>query len=376
MGSVHVPRPPRTRSRSARAWRGHRRLTALAIAVLAALTMMAGAQRAAFAATGATGATAATGRAAAADGPYGGTAAAVPGTVQAANYDTGGQGVAYNVTAGQRQRQQLPLRRGRPGDHRRHAGHQPGRRRLRPGLDDTRAVVQLHRRSGHGRDLHGQLPGGLALRDHRRAAHHQRGRHQPDRLGRRPEHRRLPDLGHGDRQRHPGGRPADADRRPGLQRLELPLLRLHPRDQAAAVAAPAAPARPSTAAPRTSRWTSRPRPPRPRTPPTTRRPTPPTATRAPAGPARPATRSGWRSTSAPSSRSAAWACCWEAAYASAFQLQVSNDNATWTTVYSTTTGAGGSETFPSRRPTATSGCTARPAPPSSATRSSSSTSTA
>ena len=34
---------------------------------------------------------------AAAEGPYGGTAAAVPGTVQAENYDTGGQGVAYNV---------------------------------------------------------------------------------------------------------------------------------------------------------------------------------------------------------------------------------------------------------------------------------------
>jgi len=34
-----------------------------------------------------------------ADAPFGGTAAAVPGTVQAANYDTGGQGVAYNVTS-------------------------------------------------------------------------------------------------------------------------------------------------------------------------------------------------------------------------------------------------------------------------------------
>jgi hypothetical protein len=33
------------------------------------------------------------------DAPYGGTPAAVPGTVQAENYDTGGQGVAYNVTA-------------------------------------------------------------------------------------------------------------------------------------------------------------------------------------------------------------------------------------------------------------------------------------
>ncbi|MEE4544798.1 discoidin domain-containing protein [Streptomyces sp. V4-01] len=33
------------------------------------------------------------------EAPYGGTPAAVPGTVQAENYDTGGQGVAYNVTS-------------------------------------------------------------------------------------------------------------------------------------------------------------------------------------------------------------------------------------------------------------------------------------
>jgi beta-glucosidase len=33
------------------------------------------------------------------EGPYAGTAAAIPGTVQAANYDTGGQGVGYNVTS-------------------------------------------------------------------------------------------------------------------------------------------------------------------------------------------------------------------------------------------------------------------------------------
>jgi hypothetical protein len=33
------------------------------------------------------------------EGPYGGTPAAVPGTVQAENYDTGGQGVAYNVSS-------------------------------------------------------------------------------------------------------------------------------------------------------------------------------------------------------------------------------------------------------------------------------------
>jgi Carbohydrate binding module (family 6)/Pectate lyase superfamily protein/F5/8 type C domain/Abnormal spindle-like microcephaly-assoc'd, ASPM-SPD-2-Hydin len=35
----------------------------------------------------------------AAEGPYGGTAAGIPGTVHASNYDTGGQGVAYNVTS-------------------------------------------------------------------------------------------------------------------------------------------------------------------------------------------------------------------------------------------------------------------------------------
>src|SRR5215471_18827169 len=34
-----------------------------------------------------------------AEGPFGGTPAAIPGTVQAENYDTGGQGVAYNVTS-------------------------------------------------------------------------------------------------------------------------------------------------------------------------------------------------------------------------------------------------------------------------------------
>ncbi len=36
---------------------------------------------------------------------------------------------------------------------------------------------------------------------------------------------------------------------------------------------------------------------------------------------------------------------WEAAYASAFQIQVSNDNANWSTVYSTTTATGGSESL-------------------------------
>jgi F5/8 type C domain/Beta-1,3-glucanase/Putative Ig domain len=36
---------------------------------------------------------------------------------------------------------------------------------------------------------------------------------------------------------------------------------------------------------------------------------------------------------------------WEAAYAKAFQIQVSNDNSTWTTIFSTTTGTGGTQTL-------------------------------
>jgi hypothetical protein len=58
-------------------------LVVLTAALLSAVTL-AGTHRAAYGA---------------AEAPYGGTAAAVPGTVQAANYDTGGQGVAYNVTS-------------------------------------------------------------------------------------------------------------------------------------------------------------------------------------------------------------------------------------------------------------------------------------
>ena len=83
MGSLHVPRL--TRPRWARVGRrGRRGLAVLAVAALAAFTLAGGVPHAASAATGT---------------PYGGTAAAVPGTVYAANYDTGGQGVAYNVTS-------------------------------------------------------------------------------------------------------------------------------------------------------------------------------------------------------------------------------------------------------------------------------------
>ena len=36
---------------------------------------------------------------------------------------------------------------------------------------------------------------------------------------------------------------------------------------------------------------------------------------------------------------------WETAYATAFQIQTSNDNSTWTSIYSTTTGTGGTQTL-------------------------------
>jgi len=36
---------------------------------------------------------------------------------------------------------------------------------------------------------------------------------------------------------------------------------------------------------------------------------------------------------------------WETAYATAFQIQTSNDNSTWTTIYSTTTGTGGTQSL-------------------------------
>jgi Beta-1,3-glucanase/Carbohydrate binding module (family 6) len=82
MRSIHLPRL--AGSRRARPRRSRSARAALAVAFVAALTLMNSAQHAAYAAT---------------DAPYGGTAAAVPGTVYAANYDTGGQGVAYNVTS-------------------------------------------------------------------------------------------------------------------------------------------------------------------------------------------------------------------------------------------------------------------------------------
>jgi len=76
---------PRSRSRSRSRSRPRVRV-AVVVAALFALALT-GAGAAGSAARAAT------------EGPYGGTAAGVPGTVFAENYDTGGQGVAYNVTS-------------------------------------------------------------------------------------------------------------------------------------------------------------------------------------------------------------------------------------------------------------------------------------
>jgi beta-glucosidase len=84
MRPLPLPRPrarARGRSRPLRPRPTFRAL--LAVVALLALSL-AGARTAAYAATSTA---------------FGGTPAAVPGTVQAANYDTGGQGIAYNVTA-------------------------------------------------------------------------------------------------------------------------------------------------------------------------------------------------------------------------------------------------------------------------------------
>ncbi|HZS14730.1 MAG TPA: carbohydrate-binding protein, partial [Candidatus Dormibacteraeota bacterium] len=83
MTLLTFPRPHPRGGRS-RMRRRQPALRALLAVVILCASSLAGLRTAAFAAT---------------DAPFGGTPAPVPGTVQAANYDTGGQGVAYSVTA-------------------------------------------------------------------------------------------------------------------------------------------------------------------------------------------------------------------------------------------------------------------------------------
>ena len=128
MGSLHVPRLAWQRRAMLR--RGRRGCAALAVAVLAALTLVNGAQHPAYGAT---------------EGPLrrdrgGGAGHRAGGELR---HRRAGRRLQRHL--GQRHGQQLPLRRRRPRDHRGHAGHHRGRRRLRHGLDHARPVVQLHR---------------------------------------------------------------------------------------------------------------------------------------------------------------------------------------------------------------------------------------
>ena len=284
------------------------------------------------------------------DQPFGGTPAAVPGTVQAANYDTGGQGVAYNVTAVN----------GTANSYRSDGvdleatadtpGHRRGRRRLRHRLDGAGQWFNYTVDVAIGGHLYREPPAGRAYRGHRRAAHRQLLRHQPDRLDRRPgtggyqtwttvtasvtlpagEQTLTVDQdsngwnfhylafaqgssggggGAGGRRRH---RPGEYC---GTQDLAM--------DQ---------PTTASSVQPNTgtdylpyyatdgdpgTRWSSASSDPQ------------------------------WLEVDLGSPQNiCSLGIEWEAAYATAFSLQVSNDNSTWTTVYSTTSGTGGNETFP------------------------------
>jgi uncharacterized protein involved in high-affinity Fe2+ transport len=85
MGSIHLPWPAGSRRGRPPGRRRRLRPAVIAVAVTAALIVpVVATHSAAYGATGT---------------PFGGTAAAVPGTVYAANYDTGGQGVGYDVSS-------------------------------------------------------------------------------------------------------------------------------------------------------------------------------------------------------------------------------------------------------------------------------------
>ncbi len=126
--------------------------------------------------------------------------------------------------------------------------------------------------------------------------------------------------------------------------------------------------RPAAARTNAALRTGRRPPPPPRTPAPRPRPRS-TATPAPAGRARPPTRSGSRSTSAPRRPICQVVLNWESAYATAFQIQVSGDAAD---LDRRSTPPPPAPAAPRRStsaaPAGTCGCTARPAPPDTATR--------
>ncbi len=146
------------------------------------------------------------------DQPFGGTPAAVPGTAYAANYDTGGQGVAYNVTSTN----------GTANSYRSDGVDLEDTSDTSPtsaagdgydlGWTSDRAMVQLHGGRGLGGYLCREPAPGRAQRGDRRAAHRQLRRGQPHRRRHRARDRRLPGLDDGDGERHAAGWRADPDR--------------------------------------------------------------------------------------------------------------------------------------------------------------------
>ena len=150
------------------------------------------------------------------EGPYPGPSApTLPGTVLAANYDTGGQGVAYNVTSVNG----TANCGGRTGSV--DSGSSVGPCNwLRSWLDRRHPVVPLYSQCFRGRDVHGQLPGRLSDCYHRRLPSLQLVGNQLDRLGRSAGNRRLPNMGDGDGYRYTASGHADADAESGRSRLE------------------------------------------------------------------------------------------------------------------------------------------------------------
>ena len=114
----------------------------------------------------------------------------MPGAVQAENYDTGGQGVAYNVTSVN----------GTANGYRSDGVDLEATTDTGGGYDvGWTAAGQWFKYTVNvataGTYTVGPAPG-RAHRRHRRAAHRQQRRHQPERQRHRPGHRRLPDLDH------------------------------------------------------------------------------------------------------------------------------------------------------------------------------------
>ena len=136
-----------------------------------------------------------------AEAPYGGTAAAIPGTIQAENYDIGGQGAAYNVTS----------------INGTDNGYRPD------GVDlevtsDTGGGVDLGWTSGG--QLHGQFPRGHSDHSDGCLPSFEFFRHGSEWFRQHSCDGWLSNLGHGDGQRHPACGRASPDPQSGQWRLE------------------------------------------------------------------------------------------------------------------------------------------------------------